>query len=180
MQGNSSICVEANPKSLVADAHWTSQKHLALKIVTADCMPVFIYHPMSQKILGLHAGWKGLLNGILENSISNVFDDFHNLKVWIGPHIQQPSFEVGSDVFFAAQKYSNIFNTNECFTSLNNNDKYLFSMSKFAKNLLFFRGVRPKNLFVSNTNTFFSNGHFSYRRNNSEHRRQISFIVLNK
>jgi copper oxidase (laccase) domain-containing protein len=65
---------------------------IPLVIVTADCLPVLIKG--KKGICFLHAGWKGLENGIINNPL------VHSIEpewAFIGPHISAPNYEVGSE-----------------------------------------------------------------------------------
>lgn len=60
-----------------------------LIIKTADCLPILVYDPQQKKVGAIHAGRKGLLGGIIENTIE-VFDSQpSSLIVGVGPHIRK-------------------------------------------------------------------------------------------
>ena len=125
------------------DALITSNKDIALQVKVADCMPIFIFDKKSSFFGAIHAGWRGLANGIIENSIELLKKkDFNlrNIKVFIGPSISKRNFEIQNDVMeyfdskfsivkdgkiflslqevaidkFASYGISDILNTNEC------------------------------------------------------------------
>ena len=52
------------------DALFTSNNAVALEIKVADCMPIFLFDRNSSLFGTIHAGWKGLAAGIIENSIA--------------------------------------------------------------------------------------------------------------
>ena len=87
----------------VADGSWTDQPGLPLAILTADCLPVVFVNRAETKIAIGHGGWRGLAAGILTELIECLGDP-EDLRAWIGPGIQQPSFEVGVDVVDAFLK----------------------------------------------------------------------------
>ena len=83
-----------------ADALFSTDGHLAVAVVTADCLPVMMVDPRTLAIAACHAGWRGLAAGVVENALAR----FHNVSgvyVWIGPAICQRHFEVGADVLHA-------------------------------------------------------------------------------
>lgn len=125
------------------DALITSNRDIALQVKVADCMPIFIFDKKSSFFGAIHAGWRGLANGIIENSIELLKEqDFNlrNIKVFIGPSISKRNFEIQNDVMeyfdskfsivkdgkiflslqevaidkFASYGISDILNTNEC------------------------------------------------------------------
>jgi len=85
-------------KVLSADAAWTAEKNIVCTVMTADCLPVFFYHPNENIVAVSHAGWKGLLNGIIENTVNQMTANPSELMVWMGPAIGRNRFEVGSEV----------------------------------------------------------------------------------
>ena len=79
------------------DGIFTINKDICLKVKTADCLPIFFYNE-SPFILGVvHAGWKGLKRGIIENAykvIKMSIKDAASIQVLIGPSISQKNYEV--------------------------------------------------------------------------------------
>jgi len=96
-------CIEASWSSIAqapqADAVWTACRGLALAIMTADCVPVLLWHKSAAFIAAAHAGWQGLLNGTLQQLLAAVPGAPEELQAWIGPAISQPCYEVGADVW---------------------------------------------------------------------------------
>ena len=57
------------------DGIFTNEKNIACSIQVADCMPIFVAH-LSKNVFGLvHAGWRGLVNGILERSARLIIEN---------------------------------------------------------------------------------------------------------
>lgn len=98
-----------------ADALVTNKKGLALGIRTADCAPVLFHDEKNNVIGAAHAGWKGALNGVLENTLSvmrKLGGDPASTKAIIGACIQQASYEVGPEFptpFLAQNADNSIF-----------------------------------------------------------------------
>ena len=65
---------------------------------TADCLPIFLTNLQGSFVALIHAGWKGLLNGVIEKTIDKISSS-SEIIVWLGPCIGQESFEVGNDVY---------------------------------------------------------------------------------
>lgn len=82
-----------------ADAIVTNTPNLAISVLTADCLP--FYSQIKNNVIGVaHAGWKGALNGVLENtvhSMATIGADVGNIEAAIGPCISQNNYEVGQD-----------------------------------------------------------------------------------
>lgn len=102
-QKHTTIAVEAVPenKEKIADASFTSQPNRICVILTADCLPILICHQDGTQVAAIHAGWRGLANGIIETTLSSMRQPTANLMVWLGPAIGPQKFEVGEDVFDA-------------------------------------------------------------------------------
>jgi YfiH family protein len=99
-QVHSSKCIDAaNIDSIIeADASFTSKVGVVCAIMTADCLPVFISNKDGTKVGLAHAGWRGLISGVIENLIKSFNSDGDNLLVHLGPAISKESFEVGEEV----------------------------------------------------------------------------------
>ena len=52
------------------DGIFSTKKFNVLKIKTADCLPIFFFHKNHNIFGAVHAGWKGLKDGIIEKSIN--------------------------------------------------------------------------------------------------------------
>jgi len=87
------------PRQIVtaADGAWTSQPDTVLAVLSADCLPVIISDTQGSAVAAIHAGWRGLAAGILENALA-LFDQHLPLHAWLGPAIGPQAFEVGEDV----------------------------------------------------------------------------------
>ncbi|WP_058529635.1 peptidoglycan editing factor PgeF [Legionella londiniensis] len=81
-----------------ADAAITRNSVFPLAIMTADCLPVLLCDRKGTEIAAIHAGWRGLASGIIENTIEKMNNKTDSLLAWIGPAICQSCFEVGEDV----------------------------------------------------------------------------------
>ncbi|MGB3725498.1 MAG: peptidoglycan editing factor PgeF [Glaciecola sp.] len=86
------------------DGMVVQQPHVPLVIMTADCMPVVLFCHETSTLVCVHAGWRGLVDGILENALSR-FDNPNQVRVWIGPSISAPFFEVGDDTIDQFSSY---------------------------------------------------------------------------
>ena len=77
--------------------------HCAVR--TADCLPILICTSDGSRIAAAHGGSRGVLAGIIENTVAALASDPVDLLVWLGPAISQEHFEVGEEVreAFSAQ-----------------------------------------------------------------------------
>ena len=81
-----------------ADAAWTDNRDFAAAVMTADCLPVFFCNDAGSWVAVAHAGWRGLANGILGNTVAAYPGKRDQLMAYLGPAIGPTAFEVGDDV----------------------------------------------------------------------------------
>jgi len=136
-----------------SDGIFTDKKYKPIGVLTADCMPIVIFS--NNEIAVIHAGWKGLFNGIIENSL-NLFKE-KNLKAFIGASIRSCCYEVSQD-------FINSLNISKKFFTISNSKIYL-SLQDIAKEKL-------KNIEIIDTEecTKCSGNYFSYRNKDTEER----------
>lgn len=83
-----------------ADAMVTATPGVVLTILTADCQPVLFSDPEAGVIGAAHAGWRGALDGILEETVAAMEAlgaTRGNIAAVIGPSISQRAYEVGPE-----------------------------------------------------------------------------------
>ena len=87
-----------------ADGTVTSRPGRPCAVLTADCLPVLLCDTSGTRVGVAHAGWRGLVGGVLESALRCIGVDAGRLLAWIGPGIGQEAYEVGGEVMeqFAA------------------------------------------------------------------------------
>lgn len=102
-QTHSTIVLEATleNKDCIADATFTTKPHHICAILTADCLPILLCNQQGTYVAAIHAGWRGLANGIIEKTLNTATCPEDTLMAWLGPAISQQKFEVGKDVYDA-------------------------------------------------------------------------------
>lgn len=80
------------------DALWSDEPGLGMLLVTADCLPIAIVREDGERprLAVVHAGWRGLLEGIVEAAVSKLGGG--RLSAAIGPAIGPCCYEVGTDL----------------------------------------------------------------------------------
>ncbi len=102
VHGNEVIEIVDNSQSKVtADALITRQTGLPIAVLSADCLPILI---KGASIVGvIHAGRKGILNGIISNTISKMRTlGGEDLEATIGPAICGDCYEVDIQMYLDA------------------------------------------------------------------------------
>lgn len=84
-----------------ADAAVTSTPGSVLAILTADCMPVLFCADDGGEVGAAHAGWRGLVGGVLENAVAAMRTASGRLHAWMGPAAGPQHYEIGEEVFDA-------------------------------------------------------------------------------
>lgn len=99
-QVHGSLVVEASPNTPLpdADASITQSAGQVCAIMTADCLPVLFCNRNGDRVAAAHAGWRGLCNGILENTVAAMQCTPGDIMAWLGPAIGPQAFEVGEEV----------------------------------------------------------------------------------
>ena len=83
------------------DALVTNLSDVAIGINTADCVPILIADTGNNLIAAVHAGWRGVVGGIIETTISEMArlgGEPSKMEAWIAPCIHRECFEVGEEV----------------------------------------------------------------------------------
>ena len=118
---------------LAADASWTVLKKQPCIVMTADCLPVLVTDKQGSFVCAIHAGWRGLCDGIIEKSLYSICAQLktvpQQLLVWLGPCIGKNAFAVGGEV--RAQFIAQNPQATEAFTVYQ--DRYLADLHKLAR-----------------------------------------------
>jgi YfiH family protein len=81
-----------------ADGAVTSRAGVVCAVLTADCLPVIFAARDASRVGVAHAGWRGLLKGVLPAAVRALGTPPADVVAWLGPAIGAASYEVGADV----------------------------------------------------------------------------------
>lgn len=159
-----------------ADGCTTTAANVVCLVMTADCLPVLLCDQQGTRVAAVHAGWRGLADGILRNSVEK-FEDSSRVIAWLGPAIGPERFEVGEDVrerfLEASPEYAEAFKSRK-----DAQGKYLADLYMLARRQLAFLGVSQ--VFGGGFCTYDDARRFySYRRDGLNSGRMASMIYLN-
>lgn len=99
VHGTLALPALASNRNQDADSSFTHQSQQVCAIMTADCLPLLICQPKGSGLAAIHAGWRGLAQGIIESTVDALQVDNSELLVWLGPAIGPDHFEVGIEVY---------------------------------------------------------------------------------
>jgi len=106
-QCHSNMIRDINPGQHACDGIITKDQSIPLMCYTADCIPIFGQNAHSRFIL--HAGWRGLCDGIIDQLIAHP-NCQGTYDITIGPHISQSHFQVKDD-FIQAWQHEPLFDS---------------------------------------------------------------------
>lgn len=99
-QQHSNIAVLATDenRNKTADASFTKESNTICVVLTADCLPILLCNREGTMVSAIHAGWRGLSNGIILQTLSAINMPDADILAWLGPAISPICFEVGEEV----------------------------------------------------------------------------------
>lgn len=160
--------IDKSDANLEGDGLITKDRNY-LAILTADCLPLFFYHPKKRIIAAIHAGWRGLSKGIIENTLekfSRLSALPEDLIVAIGPHIGVCCYQVGPDLIdIIKTKYPRVVGIFK-----NTANDTFFDLSTLICQILITNGVNKANIEDTQICTSCSVSFHSYRRNKTSGR----------
>lgn len=157
-----------------------TDKKIFLGIYTADCLPILLYDTGNKTIAAVHAGWRGLLNGIILNTIeymAKMGSDKKKIIVAVGPHIRKYCYEISrelSDNFYNKYKYLN----KKTRSKTKHSSHEYFSLIEVALSQLKYAAIPSKNIDPLNICTCCDTRFYSYRRDHDKNGRMLNTIGL--
>ena len=143
------------------DGIFACNKNYALQVKTADCLPIFFIHKHNNIFGVIHAGWKGLKNGIISKStqlLKSHINDLNEITAFIGPSISQKNYEVKNEfIDYFGNKFIDKVE-----------DKFFCNLKGVASSKLQKLGV--KNVIDCNQCTYENENYHSYRRDKTSKR----------
>ncbi|MFT5576901.1 MAG: YfiH family protein [Bermanella sp.] len=154
-------------KPPTADAAVTADRGLGCAVLTADCLPVLFCDSKGAQVAAAHAGWRGLLAGVLVNTVNAFVASPSALRAWLGPCIRQPRFEVGAEVrdkFLADFVGPAAGEIETAFVASARPGRYLCDLAALAAMQL--RALKVQNISDSGLCSYDDPRFYSYRREN--------------
>ncbi len=160
----------------IADAVITSERLCPIAVLTADCVPLLIYDHDSEVVAAIHAGWRGIISGIIENTLAlmkaNYKTRVENVYVNIGPAISSSVYEVGEEL-------KDLFRdkvSDECV--LFRNESWYVDLVRACKEQLLSMEASKDNIYESGICTYTSSAFYSARKWGLNSGRFASVIMI--
>lgn len=169
------VVVEPDHDEPEGDASISRTPGCVLTVLTADCLPVLFAASDGQEVAAAHAGWRGLVAGVLEQTVEHMTTPAEQIIAWLGPAAGKQAYEIGQDVFDA-------FTTDQpqdrdCFEPTRDGH-WLVDLHTLAQRRLTRAGLSPANIHADEACTISQpDDYFSYRRD-GQTGRQASLIWL--
>lgn len=161
-----------------ADASFAMKPNVVCVTMTADCLPVLLCDKAGSVVAAVHAGWRGLCDGVIEAAVNKMPVKHSEILAWLGPAIGPSAFEVGGEV--RAQFIAKDAQAERAFSA--NGDKWLGDIYQIARQRLNHLGVTQ--IYGGSVNEDFctysdTTRFYSFRRDNVTGR-MASLIWLTK
>lgn len=176
VHGTAVIDAQADGQSYVADACYSNQRARVCTIMSADCLPILLCDKQGQQVAAIHAGWRSLCYGVIENTLAKFSGEPQDIIAWLGPAIGPSAFEVGEEVKATFQSQIGGDRIEQAFHPAATDNKYFADLYLLATMRLNNKGVRDiygGGFCTYNDATQF----YSYRRD-GDTGRMASFIYI--
>jgi hypothetical protein len=98
VHGRRCVAAEGGVAGTEADASFARSIGQVCAVLTADCLPVLFCDETGTVVAAAHAGWRGLLGGVIESTVAAMAVPPESVLAWLGPAIGPAAFEVGEEV----------------------------------------------------------------------------------
>lgn len=164
-------------KMLQADALITNKQNVFLVVKCADCFPVFIIDKKTSRISAIHAGWRGVYNGIIGKAIEEFINNGvspRDLTAYIGPGIRQCCYAVDAG---RAEMFRDKFEDSGN-AVIEKKGKLFISLPEIIKKQVIGMGASAEDIEDCGVCTFDNHDLYSYRREGIESGRFIGIIGI--
>lgn len=121
-----------------ADASISRRTNTVCVVMTADCLPILFCDTAGSVVGAVHAGWRGLADGVIESTVTAMQAAPATLMAWLGPAIGAGAFEVGHEVRDTFMHHASV--AEAAFKS--HGDKYLADLELLARQRLASLGIQ--------------------------------------
>lgn len=159
-------------RSREGDGLITTVPCTAVGMLTADCLPVVLYRHDTHALCIVHAGWRGITQGIISQAIEQMGINSSNATIVLGPSARGCCYEVGEDFL------SHIPETHGQSLQQRNNHSY-FDLHAYARQELALHNLAECIVRAEQACTICDTNFYSYRREGRACvQRQVTIAVL--
>lgn len=98
VHGNQVVDAVDSAIPLRADGAFTGKAGVVCAVLTADCLPLLLCDGAGERVAAVHAGWRGLAAGVVEQGVAAMQVPGGELLAWLGPAIGGAAYVVGDEV----------------------------------------------------------------------------------
>lgn len=98
VHGTHAIQIDKENDKLEADACFTQAFQTVCAVLTADCLPILLCNDSGNEVAAIHAGWQGILAGVIEETVKSLKSPGSRLYAWLGPAIGPQAFEINDEI----------------------------------------------------------------------------------
>jgi len=172
-----------NPEAtalIEADALLTAEPGILLGILTADCLPLIMIDKNARALAVVHAGWRGLEQGVAVAALAEFERSFAvpmaDISVYAGPAIGACCFTVGGEVIERFQRLPELQGVSGWYRE--DDSGIRLDLLAVQKSQLLAAGLAPKNFYAVDICTSCHEFCFSYRRDRAITGRQLAFAGI--
>lgn len=162
------------------DGLLTSTPGLLLRVSVADCYPILLHDPRKGVVGALHAGWRGVVAGILPRALEIMQSHWgshpDDIRVAVGPGISGPHFQVGPEVLEQFERAGLAFAEPDP----RHPGKYLLDLERALRAHAQQGGIRLEHYWALGRCTYADPAFFSHRRDQGQTGRMWALIMLPK
>ena len=92
------IAIDKHSDLFEGDATSTRSSHTVCAILTGDCLPILLCNQQGTEVAAIHAGWRGLLDGVIQSTVRELNCHPNELMAWLGPCIGPVAFKLNADI----------------------------------------------------------------------------------
>ncbi len=154
-----------------ADSSWTINKNIVCAMLSADCLPIFVTSKKADAVGIIHAGYQGLLNGVIEKFIESFPVKPNDILVHLGAGISQNFLALDTQMYQKFIAKQDMFS--KCFKQKSIN----YHLSIYQMAIMIFNQHSINNI-TGGTECTYSNAnkYFSYKRQGAKSGRMASLI----
>ena len=128
------VMADSDSFPMEADASVSRTPGQVCAVLTADCLPLLLCDERGTQVAAIHAGWRGLCDGVIEATIKAMAMPGERLMAWLGPAIGADAFEVGDEV---RQAFCEIdTDATQAFRPSGNKDRWMANIYQLARQRL--------------------------------------------